>query len=290
MNSFKIDAVSGRRIPSVPRPQPGLKRIRGASGLGDSVYLRVVCDHYVRQGDPVIALSDYPDVFIGSGATVEPFRRDRVDIVAHYVLGKPNQAATQWDDVRRAAGIVEALPLAFPWTVRNAGLIERLRLAANGRPIIMVHGGRVPMGRTDGFGMEILPERQAFEAALSAMAGCFTVRIGKADQVYPLPVTVDLNGGTSVSDLLDLVAVCDGVVAQCSFAVPMAEAFDKPLLAVWASRGLASRTAYIRQITPRKILSKPTSRAIIDDAAPADIAEASRCFIHETVGATACAS
>ena len=135
------------------------------------------------------------------------------------------------------------------------------------------------MGRTDGFGAELLPERAAFDLVLDHLADYFLVRIGKGAERYPIACDVDLNGNTSVSDLLDLGSVCRGVVAQCSFCVPLAEVFDKPLLAIWAARGMEpARHRYIKQITPQKILSKGTSLHVVDSWALEKIREAVRGF------------
>jgi hypothetical protein len=240
-----------------------MERIRGGRGLGDAIYLRPIAEHFVRAGTPVSVLSDFDDVFIGSGASVEPFSRTNgANIVAHYVHGKTNPGTTQWQDVCRSAR-VEA-ELRFSWTVRNTDLIDRLTQDAGGRPMILVHGGRAPMGRTDGFGMELLPDRHAFEAALDALSDCYLVQVGKAPQIYALPVSVDLNGTTSVSDLLDVASVCAGVVAQCSFAIPLAEVFEKPLLAIWSARAARSESEFIRVTTPQKVLSGPRDSFVVD--------------------------
>jgi hypothetical protein len=251
-------------------------RARSGSGLGDSLYLRPVVDHLIRRGERVTALSDYPDVFLGSGATVEPFRRHHFDLVAHYVGGKTRPNTTIWQDVCIEARLSD-VEFAFAWKVRNRERVDEIRTRAAGRPMIIVHGGREPMGRTDGFGREMLPERRGFVAALEALDGCFTVRVGKGAEIYSLPVDLDLSNQTGVADMLDLARKCDGVVAQCSFALPLAECFDKPFLGIWAARGLASSNPFIRTVTPQKMLSKPaTSRHIADDWPEADIAAAVR--------------
>lgn len=258
-----------------------MKRIRGGSGLGDSLYLRPICDQFAKLG-PVTALSDYPDVFIGSGIKVEPFRRHSFDVVAHYVGGKNQPATSIWDDVCESAGV--KTELRFNWVVRNEELVRDLRGWADGRPFILAHGGREPMGRKDKFGRELLPTREAFAATLAALSDCFIVGIGKDEPIYPLSVHKDLHGKTSVSDLLDLAASCDGIVGQCSFAIPLAEIFDKPFLGVWASSGLASREPFIRTITPQKMLTKLSSRYVMDDWPQAQIIEMARAAIlHEAV-------
>jgi len=254
-----------------------VKRIRGGSGLGDSIYLRPIVDHFERAGERVQVCSAYPDVFLGTNAEVEPFARNNIDVLGHYVLGKGNPTTNQWQDVCASAGV--SVRLGFDWPVRNQALVDRLRAQADGRPIIAIHGGRTPMDRTDGFGAELLPEREAFDAVLEALAGCFLVQIGRGERRYQLRAEVDLNGSTSVADLIDVARIADRLVAQCSFAIPLAEVFDKPLLVVWAASGMSEyRHPYIRQITPQKVLSKPTSRFVVDDWPIEKIGEAARAF------------
>lgn len=254
-----------------------MKRIRGGRGLGDSLYLRPIVEKLIADGHQVTALTDYPDVFAGTGALTEPFTRERINVLAHYVGGKQRLGTTQWDDICASAQVV--VPLRTAWTVRNEVLIERLRDLAGGRPLVLVHGGRVPMGRTDGFGQELLPQAEAFYQVLGGLGDCFLVQIGQADQLYALGCDLALNGATSVTDLLDLGRSCDGVVGQCSFAVPLAEVFDRPLLAVWAAKGMqASSHPYVRQITPKKVLSKPSSMFVIDNWRPEQIGEVVHAF------------
>lgn len=266
-------------------------RARGGSGLGDSLYLRAIVEALVARGEQVTAFSDWPDVFIGSGARVEPFCRNRMDVLAHYVGGKSRGHTNQWQDVCGCAGV--CAPLSIRWEIQNPALVARVQELAAGRPVVLVHGGREPMGRKDGFGRELLPRQPAFERALASLADCFLVRIGAAPDLYPLTCHLNLNGGTSVADLIDLGASCDGVVAQCSFAIPLAEVFDRPFLGVWAAAGLRSSNTWVRLVTPKKVLSKPSSRAVIDDEAPADITEkalAWRASLQPAREALACAS
>lgn len=265
-----------------------MKRIRGGAGLGDAIYLRPVVEHFIRAGERVTVCSDFADVFAGTGAKTHPFDRFNIDVLAHYTAGKRDPTTNQWQDICRSAGI-DQLELRTDWRVKSRALIDGLRADAAGRRLILVHGGRTPMGRTDGFGRELLPQREAFDAALGALGDdCFLVRVGKGEDLYQLDVDVDLNGRTSVTDLLDLGSICDGVVGQCSFAIPLAEIFDRPLLVVWAAHGMQHNMhPYIRQITPQKVLSKPTSRYVVDDWQAEKIAEVARTFRRPPLAAVA---
>lgn len=249
-------------------------RIRSGAGLGDSLYLRPLAERLVREHE-VIALSDYPDVFLGSAARVEPFTRSLPCIAAHYTHAMEQQDRTQYDDMVLTAGLRD-VPLHFAWGVRDPRLVAELRERAAGRPIVLVHGGCVAMQRKDGFSADMLPERGAFVDALAALHDCYRVGIGKAERLYDLPLDEDLHGKTAIADLLDIAWACDGILAQCSFCVPLAEVFDKPLLAVWAAKGLVSSNPYIRNVTPRKVLSKASSTFMLDDWGPERIAAAAR--------------
>jgi len=251
-----------------------MRKIRGGSGLGDSIYLRPFVEHYLQRGERVEVCTNYGEVFSGLDVTISPFRRDSVNKVCHYVSGKTRQGTTQWEDLCISAG--EEIPFRFDWTIRNTLMTRDLQAMAAGRPIIMVNGGRPPMGRSDGFAREMLPARAAFDTVLAALDGCFTVEVGKGAELYPLIADVDLADRTTPSDLLDIATVAAGLVGQCSFMIPLAEAFDKPLMVVWAAKGLTSATEFIRLCRPQKILSKPTSTFVMDDWSLEQIAAAAR--------------
>lgn len=258
-------------------------RVRGGSGLGDAIYQRPVIEHLISRGHAVQAMNNWPEVFLGTGAEVLPFSRENIQVLAHYVTGKQRTDTNQWQDICASAG-VDDLPFRSTWAVRNAALVEEVRRHAESRPIVLVHGGRIPMDRTDGFGAELLPQQRAFDAILSHLPACYRVAVGKVGQVYPLDCDLDLNGKTSVSDLMDLGATCAGVVGQCSLAIPLAEIFDKPLLVAWSSRGMEyGRHPYIRAITPEKVLSKPSSIFVMDDWNRERLVEAAREFREQCV-------
>lgn len=257
--------------------------VRCGRGLGDSIYLRVLVDEYIRFGDQVTALSNYPDVFIESGARVEPFTRISRAKAANYTH-RMHLPETQWSSILRSVSLSPDLPLRFTWNVQNAGLVDRLRRMADGRPMLIVHGGHMPMQRGDAWTRDLIPRRDAFQWALDALSECFTVRVGASKDAYGLKVDRDLNGSTSVSDLIDLFSVCDAVITQCSFAMPLAECFDKPLLGIWSASGLHSRTSYLRTVTPAKVLSKPTSHYVVDDSP--SLWSSARAFL-QSIGARA---
>jgi hypothetical protein len=255
-----------------------MKTIRGPRGLGDSIYLRPIVDHLLARGEALRLFCDYPDIFRGAAVDLKPFtRQPRADIVAHYVNGKDTPGTNQFQDMCLAAGIKEQIPQRFDWAVTNHTLADDVRALAGRRRVILVHGGCIPMDRTDGFGAELLPQEAAFRAVLEQLVDedCFLVRIGRKGKGggarYVPRADIDLYDRTSVSDLLDLAATCDGAVGQVSYVIPLAEAFGKPLLVVWASRGRQAPHGYVRSIMPPKVLSGPASSFVFDNHSIEDL-------------------
>jgi hypothetical protein len=198
-------------------------------------------------------------------------------VLAHYANDKQKAGSTQWQDICSSAKIGGA-ELRCSWEVRNSVLVQQVRSAAGGRPLVLVHGGKRPMDRSDGIGMEVLPSFEAFSQVLYALsARCCLVKVGGGtDRVYDYDAEVDLSNKTSITDLLDLFKSCDGAVGQCSFIIPACEMFDKPLLCVWGAGVRSAQHWYVRAIVPEKILSKPSSRAVMDDAGVLELLKAAR--------------
>lgn len=245
-----------------------MKAIRGGAGLGDSIYMAAVVRHLVATGRGDLEVcSNYPEVFSQLPVKVSPFRKARIDVLAHYSARK-NQPTTQWQDICFTAGLREPVALKLDWQVREAGaLIASLRAQASGRPMVLVQLPRAPMGRTDGFGMELLPDCRVIQRSIEVLGGrALLVQIGSGRPLFEFKgVDVDLRGITSVAQLLDLATAADAFLGYVSFIVPLAEVFDKRALLVWSRRGLRSGVNYVRQITPAKVLHKASSRYVLDD-------------------------
>lgn len=234
--------------------------IRGGMGLGDALYVQSVARHLIEQGKQLKVLTAWPDVFRHLPVQTGPFSRQGVDILAHYSARKAIAGTTQFQDCCISAGIKEPVDLRLDWPHAETISVDL--------PIVLVQLPRAPMGRTDGFGAELLPDCRKIQMAIDAMRGrAYIVQVGSGKRLYEFKgIDLDLVDQTSVPRLLDLAAGCDAMLGFCSYFVPLAESLNKPSLLVWSKAGLKSRHAYVRQITPQKILHKPSSRAIMDDA------------------------
>lgn len=243
-------------------------RVRAGSGLGDAIYLRCVVQALLAAGKTVEVACSYPDVFHGLPIKVEPFRREKIDIVAHYTQRKQATGSSQFQDMCAAASLPQNTPLEIKWTPLNEELLSAVHATAAGRRIVLVHGGRAPMGRTDGFGMELLPTREAMAALLGMLPkDMLLVQVGKGPQLYPIECELDLREKTSATDLYDLMSISYGAVSQCSFIIPLAEAFNKPLLVLWSAKGMAAKDPFVSSVRPEKVLHRKSTTSIfaIDD-------------------------
>lgn len=251
------------------------RSIRGGMGLGDALYVQSVARHLVKRGESLRVHSAWPDVFrpLGDKVEIVPFSRQNINILAHYSLRK-KFTTTQFEDCCIAAGIKEKVELRLDWTPTNHDMLGDLK--SYGLPIVFVQLPRAPMGRKDGFGAELLPNCAAIQKAIDRLRGkALLVQIGSGKALFEFEgIDIDLANKTTVSDLIDLATVAHGFLGYVSFIIPLAESLDKPALLVWSRRGLKSGVAYVSSITPKKILYKPTSRHVMDDASDEEINEA----------------
>ena len=244
-----------------------MRSIRGGMGLGDAIYVQAVARYLVARGERLEVCTAWPDVFapIAHAVQFAEFRRQRIDVLAHYSARK-GSARRQFEDVCDAAGLPETAPLAIDWS-RTSDISDRVR--SPDRPMILVGMPRPPMARIDGFGKELMPERAALEAALSGIRGrAQVVMVGAGEPLYRFNVDLDLSNRTTVPELFDLAMAADGFLGWVSYLLPLAEVFSKRAFFVWSTRGLRAGHTYVRQITPAKIIFKPETTKSIFDSAP----------------------
>jgi hypothetical protein len=91
-------------------------------------------------------------------------------------------------------------------------------------------------------------------------------------------IDIDLANKTTVSDLFDVATKAVAFLGYVSFIVPLAESLSKPALLVWSRRGLSAPHQFVRVITPQKVLHKPSSRFVWDDATEQELNEAALCL------------
>lgn len=250
-------------------------------GLGDALYVQSIARHLIENGESLRVHSAWPDVFrpLGARAAVVPFSRN-VQILAHYAPRKGRTDTTQFEDCIIQAGLMPPIDLRLDWVPQDQRLLEQLR--SHGRPILCVQLPRSPMGRTDGFGAELLPDCRVIQRLIDrSKHRALVVQIGSGQPLFRFQgIDIDLANRTTVSQLLDVASIAAGFLGYVSFILPLAESFSRPALLVWSRKGLRSGTPYVRQITPQKVIQKPSSRFVIDDASAKEIDEVADGFMR----------
>ena len=250
-------------------------------GIGDAIYLAAVVRHLVAGGQRLEVCTAWPEVFAAYADFIRlsPFRRSPIDVLAHYSRRR-NWRTRQFEDVCIQAGIKEAVDLRLDWTVTDTALTQRL--LSDGRPIVCVQLPRSPMGRTDGVGLELLPDCRRLQEVIDRLdRRALLVQVGAGRPMFKFSgIDVDLRDETTVSQLIDVASVSSGMLGYVSFIVPLAEALLKPALLVWSKRGLRSSTGFVRQITPAKILERASSLHVVDNCSTDELSAVTERFFH----------
>lgn len=257
--------------------------VRGGAGLGDALYVQAIARHLAKDGSVVEACTNYPDVFLPLGHNVicSPFRRERIDRVAHYSMRRHIRDTDQFTDCCIQAGIRGPVDLRLDWEAQpNTETVAHLRAVKRrlGRQIVAVALPREPMDRTDGYGRDLLPDLSVIQRALDILAPTsYIVQLGAGSGVLGRysGIDLDLANKTTVEQMLDAAACADLFVGHVSFFVPLAESLGVPALFAWSRRGLQSKNEIIRWLTPAKVFhAKRLMRAVIDDCSADELSGA----------------
>ena len=254
--------------------------------MGDSVYLQSVVRHLIERDKTGFEVaSDWPDVFIPLGDKVKviPFTRDRIDILAHYASRKAYDS-TQFRDCCINAGIAGLVELKLDWPKPEGPKIDAMR--EDGKPVVVVGLPRAPMGRTDGFALEVLPDCRVIQKLIDKLGHDVTfVQVGAGKSLFDFRgLEFDFANRTTVKELIDIVAAADAVIGYCSFLLALAESLAKPAIMVWARAGLNSRQFYVRRIAPHKIIEHASTRFIIDDCGEYEVERVLDGFLRPGAG------
>lgn len=258
--------------------------IRGGSGFGDALYLQSVARYFIERGDTIEVCSKWNDVFrpLGHKCKISPFRRDRIDRLAHYSARRKRTDTDQFQDCCIQAGITELVDLRLDWVINNRSLVDKVMSPC--KPIVLLQLPRRSMDRTDNYGIELSPDWLRIQTAINIVRPRATIiQVGYGSPLHRFEgVDIDLVGKTSVADLIDVASIARGFLGYVSYFVPLAESFSSPALFVWSRAGLRSNDEIIRTITPQKILHrKDKCHAVIDDCSDLELNEAVNAFCEQ---------
>lgn len=241
---------------------------RAPAGFGDSIYNIAIVNELRKQFPEIIVRTRHPSFFSGMhGVFPVQWTKHGEDIAIHYSGRKQCPETNQWQDLLFACNLPIDIEFRIEWKVINKGLVERMKAASEGKKICIVAAPHTVFGRRDGYGAELTPKWNGFQAIIDAFKHMvFFVQVGLTREVTNLTgVGMDLIGKVSDTDTLDLAISADFVLGQHGYAIPLAEAFAKPLFVIYSRRGLDSHDPYIKFSTPQKTNTRETSHHAVDD-------------------------
>lgn len=206
-----------------------MKRIRGLSGFGDAIYLRVALEWLLKnKPDDYIVLNDFPAVFQDLPVKIQKFNRGIiVDYDFSYLKGKGNLTTTQFEDMILNAGLS---PIEFISQLKN-------RQLSNQTIVIPLYEG---FGQKNSFYNILVPKVNSFTNLVNTYNNIKYLEQKKYDFM----------------ELIDIFNKAKLVICQVGWGIPLAEMLDTPLLVCFNQDSLKCGRVFANTITPQKILEK----------------------------------
>jgi len=237
--------------------------IRGASGLGDSIYLYPVAKYFLDHNYKVSVASKYPELFDTLDITVRKNYKDfdKINVKCNYCRRKKDLNTSQFEDTVILAEIREKIKLEIDFDRSKSNIIASSGIT---QPYVITSGL---------YSVDIPPYVKPacnytfFNSFIQKIRHNYkVVVIGDVSNVAPDPVDYDLRGKTNIYDLLSLVDQSSFVFSQCGFLLPMGEALNKVVFSVLPHEIRTSSNWFVKSITPKKVCTKETSYCSYDDA------------------------
>jgi len=250
-------------------------RIRCGQGIGDSIYLQAVVHDLLREGYSNLEVcTNYPEIFAHlnprkvydksnklvldqkSGSfDIIPFTRSGCHVIAHYTSRKKIAGTCQFEDCYLTAGWTKQIDPKFEFKIpeKVASHAKQIRSDNPGKLLVVYQSLRPAMGRTDGFGDELVPSEDSMKAVLSSLPAHTVIKIGQGDP-DSIHCDLDLVNKTNLNESLGYFCSADIIIGQCSLIIPLAECRKIPLIIVFGNRIRTSEHPFLRSICPEKLL------------------------------------
>lgn len=206
-----------------------MKIIKGLSGFGDAIYLRVATEWLLKNNpDDYVVLNDFPDVFQGLKVKIEKYNRNAVvDYEFSYLKHKNNPNTTQFQDMVINANLP---PIEFTSQLKNRQQSNQIIAI----PLYSAFGQLRVMNNI------LVPKKIEFDKLVNSYDNVKYLEQKK----YPF------------MELIKIFNTVKLVICQVGWGIPLAEMLDTPLLVCFNQASLQNGRPFIRTITPQKVLEK----------------------------------
>jgi hypothetical protein len=247
--------------------------IRGASGLGDAVYLYPIVKRYRNLWCDITVLTSYPEIFQGLNIKTKPFDcKAKVDIDCNYCARKHETGTSQFQDMLILA---ELGHVDIPFEIHNNWPVpDKVKLLKERSvKICLVKSAYLPMNLQSGQVADMIPDYGKMQMLIDKYKDEYKmILVGKGHQPHRFKgIYISEQDRTTVSELLGLILISDMIIAQQGFMTAFAEALDKKIIVMFSWKGLQSKNPFFKSITPEKVCTKPTTEWVTDVMSDKDI-------------------
>jgi len=237
-------------------------RLKGASGLGDTIYAWPIVKWYAQKYDTVHYMTDYPELYetlknvicykhlktndLGGGP---------VDVRFTYCARKYTPGTSQFEDSVLSAKIHEKLKLKIDWTIKNTDLVNNIISRSDEKKICVLAYPYEPFGREDEWGSMLRINQEVMQILIDRFKDrVFFIGTGNRFVLHKTNnVDMDLHEKTSVSDMMDLISICNLGLSQIGNMLPMCESLGKKNFLIFANKAMVqTENKFINAITPEK--------------------------------------
>lgn len=217
------------------------KRIAGLSGFGDAIYIEPIVRKIAENEEKIILYTDHKQIFAHiDNIEFAPYSASTItDIKLSYLHGKSDESTTQLEDL---------------------GYHNASDFSIKSKKIALLCAGYKGM-RTR---YEFIPDPAAIRIIVNALKnrGYKVLQISNnAEASYNL----EQIHCESYYHTLMLFKAADLIVCQQGWATALSEGLNKRCLVIFARKIAESESAFIRQVTPRKVCCKSTTQFLWDD-------------------------
>jgi hypothetical protein len=240
--------------------------LKGASGLGDSIYGYPIVKHYAEKHKTVYHMSNYPELYESiENAEIYPHQKvnyittpdgqQPIDTRFTYCGKKYTPGTSQFRDSVTSAKIRKNLDLYIPWTIKNEELCAEIKARAKGKKICIFAAPYEPFGREDEWGKSMRINKDSMAKIVhdpELNEKVYFVQTGNKYVLHQFDNVYDMVNQTSVSDLMDLVSISDICLSQIGNMLPMAECRKKNNFIIFSEAARTCGEKFIEAITPDK--------------------------------------
>ncbi len=232
-------------------------RLKGPSGLGDSIYSYPIIKYFIEKKFDVEILTRYKDIFKNLDCKVRPYFYFNDDIDFNYVPRKFHKRTSQFEDMCILSGITKKIKLEINY--------EGKRKFKTKKKICVIQRPYWPMNELEKR-VELVPDYSQIQKLIINNQDYYYVMVGVKNsldfEIKGIDETIEK---TSIDDLFKIINASDMVITQIGWTIALAEILNKKIFVIFSVNGLESDNWFFNTITPKKVITKQTSSYCIDN-------------------------